>query len=180
VEFDPLNVPEDLREEQSSVRTDCMSAVASPEPSCAGSEVPTKALSRQSSHGIMLALPEKLRMHAEHAQHLADNALNSFVIINTALQRSAALAQYVQRKDVQARMGSAFRVGMGFGLHAGCDSLGMWLLCLDRSHCMSLFDTLYKHMRLTRLTLQLCWCGIWCIQTRRIGQNGNLWLGFTT
>lgn len=122
VEFDPLNVPEDLREEQGSVHAEGISAGPSPEPSCTGSEA-LRPLSRQSSHGIMLALPEKLRMHAEHAQHLADNALNSFVIINTALQRSAALAQYVQRKDVQARMGSAFRVGMGFGLHAGCDSI---------------------------------------------------------
>lgn len=130
VEFDPLNVPEDLREERASMRADGVSAGPSPEPSCNGSEAP-RPLSRQSSHGIMLALPEKLRMHAEHAQHLADNALNSFVIINTALQRSAALAQYVQRKDVQARMGSAFRVGMGFGLHAGCAFVAAQLLLFN-------------------------------------------------
>jgi hypothetical protein len=56
-------------------------------------------------------------------QSLADDALNSFVIINAALQRSSALAEYTGRRDVQARMGEAFRVGMGFGLHTGCASM---------------------------------------------------------
>ena len=70
----------------------------------------------------MRKLPDKLRSAAEHAQHLADNALLSFVVINAALQRSSALCKYVAEPDVQKRMGSSFRVGMGFGLHAGCGS----------------------------------------------------------
>lgn len=69
-EFDPLNVPEDLREEQ-----DAIDAV-SVGPSYTGSDS-QQAITRQSSRGIMLGLPERLRLHAEHAQHLADNALNS-------------------------------------------------------------------------------------------------------
>lgn len=80
------------------------------------------ALKRRSSSEIMRSLPEKLRSAAEHAQHLADNALLSFVIINAALQRSSALCKYVVQPDVQKRMGANFRVGMGFGLHAGCAS----------------------------------------------------------
>jgi hypothetical protein len=74
---------------------------------------------RANSCEIMAALPDKLRSQAEHAQSLADSALNSFVIVNAALQRSAALADYVTRPDVKKRMGDNFRVGMGFGLHAG-------------------------------------------------------------
>ena len=80
---------------------------------------------RRSSTEIMRSLPEKLRGHAEHAQALADDALNAFVVINAALQRSSALAEYVGRKDVKARMGEAFRVGMGFGLHTGCGCIQM-------------------------------------------------------
>lgn len=68
----------------------------------------------------MGGLPVKLRMHAEHAQVLADNALCSFIVINAALQRSSALAEYTGRGDVQKRMGEGYRVGMGFGLHTGC------------------------------------------------------------
>ena len=74
---------------------------------------------RANSNEIMAMLPDKLRTQAEHAQSLADSALNSFVIINAALQRSAALSDYVTRQDVKKRMGNDFRVGMGFGLHAG-------------------------------------------------------------
>jgi hypothetical protein len=79
----------------------------------------TSQLKRATSLEIMNALPEKLKSQAEHAQLLADSALNSFVIINAALQRSAALAAYVNRPDVKRRMGDQFRVGMGFGLHTG-------------------------------------------------------------
>jgi hypothetical protein len=67
----------------------------------------------------MRNLPEKLRSQAEHAQSLADSALIAFVVINAALQRSSALADFVNRPDVRRRMGESFRVGMGFGLHTG-------------------------------------------------------------
>ena len=73
----------------------------------------------------MSSLPAKLRGHAEQAQVLADNALNSFIIINAALQRSSALAEYTARGDVQKRMGEGYRVGMGFGLHTGCAAVAV-------------------------------------------------------
>lgn len=86
-----------------------------------------RRMKRANSAEIMAMLPDKLRSQAEHAQSLADSALNSFVIVNAALQRSAALADYVTRQDVKKRMGDNFKVGMGFGLHVGCDFLELSL-----------------------------------------------------
>jgi hypothetical protein len=136
---DPLNIPEDLREDPDEAAFTAArgSGNALAASSMHGSgQVPLRPLpiKRRSSAEIMRAMPDKLRAHAEHAQVLADDALNSFVIINAALQRSSALSEYVRRPDVQKRMGTDFRVGMGFGLHTGCapvlhssQSLLMWL-----------------------------------------------------
>jgi hypothetical protein len=125
-ESDPLNTPEDLREDdRTSARTEASVFIPSRNNS-------RHSMKRQTSLDIMRSLPDKLRSHVEHAQYLADNALNSFIIINSALQRSAALADYVQRPDVKQRMGVDFRVGMGFGLHAGCE---------PASHIRGLADT---------------------------------------
>ena len=123
---DPLNVPESLR---NSVDEEATSAMVSRSAASAMSFCESKIdiiaqqrrMKRANSAEIMAMLPEKLKSQAEHAQSLADSALNSFVIVNAALQRSAALADYVTRADVKKRMGDKFRVGMGFGLHAGCD-----------------------------------------------------------
>ena len=142
---DPLNMPlEDLQEE---VELDAVDAAAGRPsrrstrfalsagggtPSACGAAAdavsgdssalpsPVEFRKPRTSLDIMRSLPEKLRGHAEHAQALADDALCAFVIINAALQRSSALAEYVGRKDLKQRMGDSFRVGMGFGLHAGC------------------------------------------------------------
>ena len=112
-------------------------------PSEAGAVTPSKGSvvfspaplpTRRSSTEIMQALPEKLRSAATHAQQLADNALLSFVVVNAALQRSSALCKYVVRADVQKRMGANFRVGMGFGLHAGCANPLWWSIQGAISH----------------------------------------------
>jgi hypothetical protein len=125
---DPLNVPEHLREEstedlkrvmvsRSALSTETFDGSDSKQDSSAQPQ----RMKRANSNEIMAMLPDKLRSQAEHAQSLADSALNSFVIVNAALQRSVALADYVTRADVKKRMGNNFRVGMGFGLHAGYD-----------------------------------------------------------
>lgn len=122
---DPLNIPEDLIEEPDGFRISGATAA----PSQAGS-VATRRMSGASglrgsgaaprtSDEILRSLPEKLRGQATHAAALADNALLAFIVINAALQRSTALAEYCSRSDVQARLGPGCRVGMGFGLHAG-------------------------------------------------------------
>lgn len=69
-----------------------------------------------------------LQQHALSAQCVADNALASFVIINAALQRSAALTDYVMMPALQKRMKN-YRVGMGFGLHSGCASFARTSCC---------------------------------------------------
>lgn len=50
---------------------------------------------------------------------VADNALASFIVIHAALKRSARLARYGGRADLEARLGANYRVSMGFGLHVG-------------------------------------------------------------
>lgn len=124
---DPLNVPEDLRNSTDDLSSAMISRSAVSTLSFSESKIENIALQRRTKRAnsaeIMAMLPEKLKSQAEHAQSLADSALNSFVIVNAALQRSAALAAYVTRPDVKRRMGDSFRVGMGFGLHTGCDSL---------------------------------------------------------
>jgi len=49
---------------------------------------------------------------------IADSALASFVVIQTALAHSTRLKRYSRREDLNARM-PGFQVQMGFGLHVG-------------------------------------------------------------
>jgi hypothetical protein len=122
---DPLNVPAELREKpdtEAAVARQSIHAMSTSTLCSSPSSMPLAPLylKRRTSTEIMRGLPDKLRGQAEHAQSLADSALNSFVIVNAALQRSSALGEFVSRPDVQRRMGDNFRVGMGFGLHTGC------------------------------------------------------------
>jgi class 3 adenylate cyclase len=56
--------------------------------------------------------------HNAGVTHLADAALASFIIIQSALKRSAKLQEYSGREDLNARL-PGFSVRMGFGLHVG-------------------------------------------------------------
>lgn len=56
--------------------------------------------------------------HTAGVTHLADAALASFIIIQSALKRSAKLQEYSGREDLNARL-PGFSVRMGFGLHVG-------------------------------------------------------------
>lgn len=86
---------------------------AQPQPASGASA----ASSGPSSHRASAALtrPEKRSLIAA----VADNALASFVVVHAALKRSARLARYAGRSDLEARLGAGYRVAMGFGLHVG-------------------------------------------------------------
>jgi hypothetical protein len=61
-----------------------------------------------------------LKQHAANAQVITDDALAAFVIINAALQLLRCCCDC--DADACSWMKN-YRVGMGFGLHAGCASV---------------------------------------------------------
>lgn len=69
-------------------------------------------------HGVPQGTINDLGGGALGMTHLADAALASFIIIQSALKRSAKLQEYCQREDLNARL-PGFSVKMGFGLHVG-------------------------------------------------------------
>jgi class 3 adenylate cyclase len=61
---------------------------------------------------------ENVDHDSEEIRHLADAALASILIINSALKRSRKLKEFCGRDDIQERM-PGFTASMGFGVHVG-------------------------------------------------------------
>ncbi len=57
--------------------------------------------------------------HLSNDPDVPDKALRSFVDIIMLLDRSVAVQKYAKRRALQTKLGSEFRIRMGFGLHLG-------------------------------------------------------------